>query len=245
MIFLFFTALLSNFYIGYLVFHSYFRTFSISFHQINLIAFFSLLSFGLLPIKIKLSPYFFLYIPLFIGFFPFLFNLANYSKHRFQNYKTTINFLECLEIHLQMGQSFINSLGLASKNLPPSSGLNIFFKKNVVLQQPKSRNCTVFYELEQDLATLSQQNLGKRELLGFIKRKFQLNFELEQKIRLASTQYRTQSFALIFFWAAALIGLILNGSIYIYIKTVILSGILMVLGLILAKRLLVRNAFRI
>ncbi|MGH1469500.1 MAG: hypothetical protein ACRBBP_11630 [Bdellovibrionales bacterium] len=118
-------------------------------------------------------------------------------------------------------------------------------KKNVVLQQPKSRNCTIFSELTQNLNTLSQQNLGKRELLTFIKYKFQLNSELEQKIQLSSTQYKTQSFALIFFWIISLISLMAQEQFFVYRNTIALSLILMILGLLLAKKLIVKTGFRI
>lgn len=245
MFFLYFVVLSLNFHTGSLVFYSFFRTQSNLFYKINLL---TLTLLHLLGFQFGFGLFLRLTIlctPLFIGIFPLLLHLSTASKRRSKNYKTTLSLLECISIHLQMGQSFLNSLGLASRNLPPYSNLHIFLKKNVVLQQPKSRKCTIFNELEQNLNTLSQQNLGKRELLSFIKYKFQLSFELEQKIQLSSTQYKTQSFALIFFWILSFINLVAQGYLSIYKNMVLISVLLMVLGLLLAKKLIVKTEFRI
>ncbi len=245
MFFFYFLVLFLNLYTGFLISNRLFRTSAKSFCKLSLSSVTLSISLLFLFNYSLLKVIFILYTPLFIGFLPLVTSILTHSKRRNQNYKTTLTLLECIDIHLQMGQSFTNSLGLALKNLPSNSTLEIFLKKNVVLQQPKSRNCTIFSELTQNLNTLSQQNLGKRELLTFIKYKFQLNSELEQKIQLSSTQYKTQSFALIFFWIISLISLMAQEQFFVYRNTIALSLILMILGLLLAKKLIVKTGFRI
>ncbi len=245
MFFLYFLVLFLNLYTGFLIFNCYPRTLTINFQKLSLLCISTAASLLFLFKFSFIKVIVVLYTPLFIGFLPKLILICTYSRRRSQNYKTTLTLLECIDIHLQMGQSFTNSLGLALKNLPSNSNLNINLKKNVVLQQPKSRNCTIFSELTQNLNTLSQQNLGKRDLLTFIKYKFRLNSELEEKIELSSTQYKTQSYALIFFWLISLAALVTQGQLFTYKNTVLLSFCLMLLGILLAKKLIVKTQFRI
>ncbi len=245
MIFLYFLALSSSLYTGFLIFNIFSRTYSNFFFKISFIVLFCevllLLSFHQLDYLMNLI----LYTPLFIGFFPFLLSFLTVFKRRSKSYQTTLTLLECISIHLQIGQSFINSLTLALKNLPPNSSIDISFKKNVIVQQLKSRNCTIFNELTRDLNTLSQQNLGKQELLSFIKYKFQLNSELEQKINLSSIQYKTQSCALIFFWLASFSSLFLQNQFFLHLNIILISLLMMTLGLLLAKKMIVKVNFRI
>lgn len=245
MIFLYITVLFLNSHTGFLLFRTYSRTCKHLFYKLNFLLVPSLISLHFKFVCSTPALLLILYTPLFIGMFPLLLLSITKSRRRATNYKTSITLLGCMDIHLQMGRSFTNSLGLALAKLPPRSDLNIFFQKNVVLQQPKSRNCTIFDELEQNLDTLSQQSLGKRELLGFIKYKFELNSELEQKIQLSSTQYKTQSYALIIFWLLAFFNLVIQKSVSIYIDIIALSFLLMFAGLFLAKKILVKTQFRI
>ncbi len=223
MIFLYFLALSSSLYTGFLIFNIFFHTHSNLFFKIN----FALLSFQVLLLsrfhQLNYLMSIILYTPIFIGFCPFLFSFLTVFKRRSKAYQTTLTLLECINIHLQIGQSFTNSFTLALKNLPPNSSMNLFFKKNVIVQQLKSRNCTIFNELTEDLNKLLQQNLGKQELLSFIKYKFQLNFELEQKINLSSIQYKTQSCALIFFWLASLLSLFLQNQFFLHLNIILIT----------------------
>ncbi len=245
MIFLYITLLFLNLYTGFLFFSTFFRTDKLLFQKINLAcSVFELLLYFTFPSSFNFT-FLILYTPLFIGILPLFIRFLTRSRLRKKNYETSLTLLECVGIHLQMGQSFPNSLGLALANLPTHSDLDIFFKKNVVLQQPKSRNCPIFDELTQNLNTLSQQSLGKKELLGFIKHKFQLNSELEQKIQLSSTQYKAQSYALIIFWFLALLNLMNQGVALLYINTIAFSFFLMSAGLLLSRKLLVKTKFRI
>lgn len=245
MFFLYFIILSSNFYTGSLLFSVENRTKSHYFYFWNL-ALLTLEISAISNFELSItSTYLILYTPLCIGFFPFLWEYFNRTKTRFMNYKTCLTLLECTQIHLQMGRSFTNSLGLALENLPPKNKLGLLIEKNVVLQQPKSRNCTIFSELEQDLTTLSQQNLGRKELLTFIYDKFTLNFDLEQKIQLSSTQYKTQSYVLILFWLSAFTRLFIQNELQKFQSIVLISLIMMALGLIIAKKLIVKTEFRI
>jgi hypothetical protein len=245
MFFIYLPHAFTNLYLGYLIIFTLCRTKSDDFWKLFFFALVGLFAVYNFVEKPGIFILIFLYTPLFMGIFVFFKNYLKSRTSRLKNYKTSLNFLEFLDIHLQLGRSFQNSIGLASKNLPSECFVEIFFIKNVVVQQPKSRKCSVFHELETDLNTLSQQNLGKKELLTFTKDKFLLNYELEQKIQISSSQYKAQSYTLIFFWLVTFLWHIKQGSHLNYSKTILISFLLMLLGLMLSKKLLMKTHFRI
>jgi len=60
-----------------------------------------------------------------------------------------------------------------------------------------------------------------------------------------STQYRAQSLTLILLWCGALLSLTLQSKVFLYKEAVFSSLLMMALGLILSKKILVKNEFRI
>lgn len=212
-------------------------------HFYTLLASFSSLIF--FQIQTQNTCLFLLCSPLFISFFPKFKLWVTHEKRRQHEHQTCLIFLNLLALNLKIGLSFEESLRRSSSVFQRGICLKTDLKKNVVLQQPKSRFSPLFRDLEHDLQALQQQKFRKSDLISSFIKKYETNFKIENKIRVATTQYRVQSLVLLIFWFLALVFLYLQNLHGDYKKTIGLSFILMLLGFYFARKLLVKSRYRI
>lgn len=245
MVFLIFASFFISFYFGFFFFSIRDKDFIPSkfiFVLIFTLTLFLSLFFNLDP-KIMFS--LLICVPLFISLSPDFLFILSLAKQRKKNFQTSIILLDLISLNLRTGLSFDESLRLALPSLPQHIKIKLSPEKNIVVQQPKSRFCSVFSDLEHDLNTVSQQNFRKNELLISILQKYRNQNHIETKIQISTTQYRVQSFVLLLFWICAAALLFAQGIFFKYKFTVSISFFLMLLGLFLAKKILARTTFRI
>jgi len=185
------------------------------------------------------------YIPLLLGFFSFIkhciFNLRDEDKKLI----SIILICEMTLIYLKTGRSFHESLRQSLNKVDAKTFKFCEKKKNVVMQQPKSSKSQLFVVFQQDLARVSNIDVGKQELLKSTRDKYSSLLSLKQKLKTATTQYRAQSFTLIFLWCGAVLLLTWQGKVLLYKGAVFISFLMMALGLALSKKILVKDEFRI
>jgi hypothetical protein len=148
-------------------------------------------------------------------------------------------------IYLKTGRSFDESVRLGAVKLDRDILSLEKNKKNVVMQQPKSRKVRLFVEFKRDLESVSKVKVGKLELLESIKTKYDTFLALKQKTKTATTQYRAQSFTLLALWFLSLSSLIWQNKVFLYKNTVIISLLMMLAGLTLSKAILIKTEFRL
>lgn len=185
------------------------------------------------------------YMPLLIGVSNFLFTQLKNSQSEIQNLNSAVVFLEMMSIYMRTGRSFVGSVQKSQMMSLEKYGCTFLIKKNVVMQQPKSRNHQIFDELRDDLQLLAHLKVGKLEFLDFLKQKFETNLLLRQKLKVSTTQYRAQSAVLLLFWSLCLLSLIYQGSLKQHMTVTTLSFLMLILGHLLSKKMLVKHDFRI
>lgn len=184
-------------------------------------------------------------IPLLIGFFYFFKTSVAGFKSKSEKLNSIIIVCEMTLIYLKTGRSFDESLRLSFAKTDMDF-LNLKKdKKNVVMQQPKSRNLCLFEEFQLDLHHISKVRLGKLELLESTKTKYDTFLSLKQKTKTATTQYRAQSSTLIALWLLSLTSLIWQNKVFLYKNIIILSFLMMIAGLVLSRFILIKTEFRI
>lgn len=245
MIYLLFPLILLNSYLGFFLFRTYTRTKSKTRTHILFFDFWCL-STALILLSRPFTHFTFsACIPLLIGFFCFSKFKIDRMKDKSKNLDSFIIICEMTLIYLKTGRSFHEALRLS---LDKTGGDFFKFcedKKNVVMQQPKSSKSQIFVSFQQDLARVGSVKVGKQELLQTIKAKYDSINSLKQKLNTATTQYRAQSFTLIILWTASFSSLIWQNKLFLYKNTVVMSFFLMMSGLLLSKKILIKNEFRI
>ena len=234
-----------NLYIGFFLFNANNRTKTLNSKTKNILYFYALTTvlsfFCSVVISYKLSPC----IPLLIGFF--YFTKASITKFESDSDKlnSIIIMCEMTLIYLKTGRSFDESVRLGAAKLDRDILDFKKNKKNVVVQQPKSRKLRLFVYFTRDLESVSKVKVGKLELLESIKTKYDTFLALKQKTKTATTQYRAQSFTLLALWLLSLSSLLWQNKLILYKNTVLLSLVMMISGLILSRAILIKTEFRI
>lgn len=245
MFFLLSSLLFINLYTGFLIFEAFSRT-----KRNENVLTFLMSSAGaiilvFLFLKTTHQSFLIACTPLLIGFLNFTVLKLKNSRNEIQNLNSIVIFLEMTSIYMRAGRSFVDSTHKSQQMSLNKRNCTFLIKKNVVMQQPKSRNHQIFDELREDLQLLANLKVGKLELLDFLKQKFETNMLLKQKIKVSTTQYRAQSAVLLLFWSLCLISLIYKSSIEKYIHITTISFLMLIIGHMLSKKMLVKNDFRI
>jgi len=205
------------------------------------ISIFLILSFA----KTDLNSFIAAYTPLFIGFLYFALQKFKTRKNEVETLSSIVIFLEMTLVYMRTGRSFADSISNAQQKSFNSKDLYFLIKKNVVMQQPKSRNGKNFDQLNKNLQSVADLKVGKMDLLSFLKQKFETQLLLKQKIKVSTTQYRAQTAVLFLFWCLCLASLTYQKTAITHLNVIIVSFTLMVLGHLLSKAILLKETFRI
>jgi len=234
-----------NLHLGFFLFCTEHRTKTTKPKLDKILGFYSLATVLTIASWLFFSTHLSVYIPLLIGFLCFLKTKLLNSESDFKKLNSIIIMCEMTLIYLKTGRSFDESVRLSSSKI---GGYFLKFtqdKKNVVVQQPKSRKVRLFEDFEQDLNQVAKVQVGKLELLESVKTKYDTFLSLKQKTQTATTQYRAQSSTLVALWLLSLTSLIWQDKFFVHQNTIVVSLVMMVLGLILSRRILIKTEFRI
>ena len=245
MFFLSYTAWFINFVIGFLIFKTCYRTSFKIYVLLNALPLILLFYVHKEVIFIKYLHPFLACIPILISLSKISADLTKESREYEKCLSKIILFLDLVATKTRFGRGVKESLLTSHSIITSGSHLKLLIKNNVVLQQPKSRFFTIFSELEHDLNQILTQKVSQKDLIEHIKKKYQKKLTLFQKTKIALSQYKSQSFVILFFWFCALAFLISQGLFLKYINIVIISLAFMLAGLYLSKKMLIITDFRI
>jgi len=245
MIFFIYSVWILNLFIGLLIFNTCYRTSSTYFFLLN--TFCTIMIFF---IHYRLIFIDFLWplltcIPILISVLKILKDFTQESRDYEKNLVKIILFLDLTVTKARFGRGIREAIITSHHIITIRSHVDLLCKKNVVLQQPKSRFFRVFSELEEDLNAVLNQKVGQKDLIEHIKKKYQKRLSLLQKTKIALSQYYSQSFVISFFWLCAICFLVSQGLFFDYSKTILLSFALLLFGSYVSKKLLIINDFRI
>ena len=234
-----------NLVVGFLIFKSCYRTSSINYFLLNSLTTIIVFFVHLKLIFIEFLHLFIVCIPVLISVLKVLIDFTQESRDYEKNLSKVILFLDLIIAKIRFGRGIKESIANSHYIITLKSHVNFLFKKNVVLQQPKSRFFKIFHELEDDLSTILDQKVGQKDLIEHIKKKYQKRLVLHQKTKIALSQYHSQSLVIGFFWLAAN-GFLISQDLFLkYINIVLISFLLLLIGSFISKKLLVVNEFRI
>ena len=234
----------SNLYIGQLIFMCGYRT---KVNHYYLCCF--ILFFGYLFSAFNRKEMFFLNFiiaasPFCISCLPILIDLTSEKRNLEKNINQIIIFLDITLANVKFGRSVRESMKKSSGVLIKNNHLVFTLKKNVVLQQPKSRFYKIFHEFESDLNKTLSQKISQKDLLAFTKHKYQKKLALIQKTKVSLSQYKSQTIVVLSFWLLAFSFLVFQKLLVTYLFTVLLSLALNLCGVFVSKKMLTKSEFR-
>ena len=244
MIFFVYSVWILNLVIGFLIFKTCYRTSSTFFFLLN-----TFFTFAIFFIHSRFIFIDFLWplltcTPILISLLKVLKDFSQESRDFEKNLVKVILFLDLTVTKARFGRGIKEAMLSSHHIITIRSHVIFLCKKNVVLQQPKSRFFRVFSELEADLNAVLNQKVGQKDLIEHIKKKYQKRLSLHLKTKIALSQYYSQSFVICFFWLCAVCFLISQSLFMEYSKTVLLSFILLLFGSFVSKKLLIVTDFR-
>lgn len=182
--------------------------------------------------------------PFSIGGLPILIDVTAEKRNLEKSINQIIIFLDITLANIKFGRSVRESMFKSSRALIKNNHLVFTLKKNVVLQQPKSRFYKIFHEFESDLNKILSQKMSQKDLLTFTKHKYQKKLTLFQKTKISLSQYKSQTIVIFSFWILAFSFLVFQKLAGEYILTVLLSLFLNMFGVVVSKKVLTKSEFR-
>lgn len=183
--------------------------------------------------------------PFCISCLPILIDLTSEKRNLEKNLNQIIIFLDITLANVKFGRSVREAMKKSSEILIKNNHLVFTLKKNVVLQQPKSRFYKIFYEFESDLNKILSQQISQKDLLTFTKHKYLKKLALLQKTKISLSQYKSQTIVILTFWFLAFSFLVFQKLVTTYFFTVLLSLFLNLCGVLVSKKMLTKSEFRL
>jgi len=242
---MFFSLIFINLNVGFALFCIDSRTNSQPISHIRFFSFFLISSILIWANSHTFLSRFSAHIPLLIGFLFFLKSKLQELNDETKMLNSMVMVCEMTLIYLKTGRSFSESVHKSLNNLDDDLFKYEEIKKNVVMQQPKSRKSQLLQDFQHDLSSVEKIQVGKLEFLDSIKTKYSSLLALKRKIKTATTQYRAQSCTLILLWFLSFAVLVWQNKVHLHQKPVVLSFLMMIAGLTLSKKILIKTNFRI